>query len=94
VNNADTFIPDTPDTAHPRSLSQHIDVGHFLLSRCRHKVPVCLPHVALPPTCRQIWNTAGQEHFCAVTSAYYRGAFGALFVYDISRLSTFDIIGR
>ncbi|XP_041001100.1 ras-related protein RABA5c-like [Juglans microcarpa x Juglans regia] len=42
----------------------------------------------------QIWDTAGQERFRAVTSAYYRGAVGALVVYDISRRSTFDSIAR
>lgn len=42
----------------------------------------------------QIWDTAGQERFRAVTSAYYRGAVGALVVYDISRRSTFDSVGR
>ncbi|XP_021749101.1 ras-related protein RABA5d-like [Chenopodium quinoa] len=42
----------------------------------------------------QIWDTAGQERFRAVTSAYYRGAVGALLVYDISRRTTFDSIGR
>ncbi|XP_074292788.1 ras-related protein RABA5a-like [Silene latifolia] len=42
----------------------------------------------------QIWDTAGQERFRAVTSAYYRGAVGALLVYDISSRQTFDSIGR
>lgn len=42
----------------------------------------------------QIWDTAGQERFRAVTSAYYRGAVGALVVYDISRRQTFDNISR
>ncbi|KAK4751051.1 hypothetical protein SAY87_004533 [Trapa incisa] len=42
----------------------------------------------------QIWDTAGQERFRAVTSAYYRGAVGALIVYDISRRSTFDSVRR
>nr|XP_016498984.1 PREDICTED: ras-related protein RABA5a-like [Nicotiana tabacum]XP_016498985.1 PREDICTED: ras-related protein RABA5a-like [Nicotiana tabacum]XP_016498986.1 PREDICTED: ras-related protein RABA5a-like [Nicotiana tabacum]XP_016498987.1 PREDICTED: ras-related protein RABA5a-like [Nicotiana tabacum] len=42
----------------------------------------------------QIWDTAGQERFRAVTSAYYRGAVGALLVYDISRRQTFDNISR
>ncbi|GLU09558.1 hypothetical protein SLE2022_333430 [Rubroshorea leprosula] len=42
----------------------------------------------------QIWDTAGQERFRAVTSAYYRGAFGALLVYDISRRTTFDSVSR
>ncbi|PKA64541.1 Ras-related protein RABA5a [Apostasia shenzhenica] len=42
----------------------------------------------------QIWDTAGQERFKAITSAYYRGAVGALLVYDITRRQTFDSIGR
>ncbi|KAL8172240.1 hypothetical protein V2J09_024044 [Rumex salicifolius] len=42
----------------------------------------------------QIWDTAGQERFRAVTSAYYRGAVGALVVYDISRSSTFESVSR
>ncbi|KAK1411103.1 hypothetical protein QVD17_37647 [Tagetes erecta] len=42
----------------------------------------------------QIWDTAGQERFRAVTSAYYRGAVGALVVYDITRTTTFDSVER
>ncbi|XP_048140230.1 ras-related protein Rab2BV-like [Rhodamnia argentea] len=42
----------------------------------------------------QIWDTAGQERSRAVTSAYYRGAVGALLVYDITRRETFDNIQR
>ncbi|XP_047318621.1 ras-related protein RABA5a-like [Impatiens glandulifera] len=42
----------------------------------------------------QIWDTAGQERFRAITSAYYRGAVGALVVYDISKRQTFDSVGR
>ncbi|KAL7244184.1 hypothetical protein ACSBR1_016423 [Camellia fascicularis] len=39
-------------------------------------------------------DTAGQERFRAVTSAYYRGVIGALVVYDITRRTTFDSIKR
>ncbi|KAL8496214.1 hypothetical protein ACS0TY_020071 [Phlomoides rotata] len=42
----------------------------------------------------QVWDTAGQERFRAVTSAYYRGAVGALIVYDITRKTTFESIKR
>lgn len=42
----------------------------------------------------QIWDTSGQERYRAVTSVYYRGAVGALLVYDISRRSSFDNISQ
>ncbi|KAI8391645.1 ras family-domain-containing protein [Radiomyces spectabilis] len=40
----------------------------------------------------QIWDTAGQESFRSITQSYYRGAAGALLVYDISRRETFEHI--
>ncbi|KAJ3432099.1 rab2a [Anaeramoeba flamelloides] len=38
----------------------------------------------------QIWDTAGQEKFRAVTRSYYRGASCVLLVYDTSRRSTLN----
>ena len=42
----------------------------------------------------QIWDTAGQERYRAITSAYYRGAVGALLVYDVTRQSTYESVRR
>jgi Ras-related protein Rab-11B len=42
----------------------------------------------------QIWDTAGQERYRAITSAYYRGAVGALLVYDISKRITYENVPR
>ncbi|CAB4273173.1 unnamed protein product [Prunus armeniaca] len=42
----------------------------------------------------QIWDTAGQERYRAITSAYYRGAVGALLVYDVTRGATFENVAR
>ena len=42
----------------------------------------------------QIWDTAGQERYRAITSAYYRGAIGALLLYDISASLTFNSLQR
>ncbi|NXM88466.1 RB11A protein, partial [Oenanthe oenanthe] len=42
----------------------------------------------------QIWDTAGQERYRAITSAYYRGAVGALLVYDIAKSLTYESAER
>lgn len=42
----------------------------------------------------QIWDTAGQERYRAITSAYYRGAVGALLVYDIAKHATYENVER
>ncbi|WOL11910.1 hypothetical protein Cni_G20674 [Canna indica] len=42
----------------------------------------------------QIWDTAGQERYRAITSAYYRGALGAILVYDVTKPITFENISR
>ncbi|ESO09081.1 hypothetical protein HELRODRAFT_154551 [Helobdella robusta] len=42
----------------------------------------------------QIWDTAGQERYRAITSAYYRGALGALLVYDITKHLTYENVER
>ncbi|KAI3786703.1 hypothetical protein L1987_40594 [Smallanthus sonchifolius] len=42
----------------------------------------------------QIWDTAGQERYRAITSAYYRGALGALLVYDVTKPTTFENVKR
>ena len=42
----------------------------------------------------QIWDTAGQERYRAITNAYYRGAVGALLVYDIAKHLTYENVER
>lgn len=38
----------------------------------------------------QLWDTAGQERFRSIVRGYYRGAAGALLVYDVTLRETFD----
>lgn len=40
----------------------------------------------------QIWDTAGQERFRSVTRSYYRGAAGALLVYDTTSRDSFNAL--
>ncbi|ROL45055.1 Ras-related protein Rab-25 [Anabarilius grahami] len=42
----------------------------------------------------QIWDTAGLERYRAITSAYYRGAVGALLVYDVTKHLTYENVER
>lgn len=42
----------------------------------------------------QIWDTAGQERYKAITNAYFKGSKGALLVFDITQMSSFDSIDR
>lgn len=42
----------------------------------------------------QLWDTAGQERFRSVTRSYYRGAAGAILVYDITNRSSFTNLFR
>ena len=42
----------------------------------------------------QIWDTAGQEKYNTLTSSYYKGAKGALVVYDVTQKATFDQVER
>jgi Ras-related protein Rab-2A len=37
----------------------------------------------------QIWDTAGQESFRAITRSFYRNAHGVILMYDITRLESF-----
>ena len=38
----------------------------------------------------QLWDTAGQERFRSITSSYFRGAQGAILVYDVTNPDSFQ----
>ena len=38
----------------------------------------------------QIWDTAGQDRFRAITKNYYKGAHGIILLYDVTNQKTFD----
>lgn len=41
-----------------------------------------------------LWDTAGQERFKSITSAYYKGAKGAMIVYDITNKESFSHLDK
>ena len=41
-----------------------------------------------------IWDTAGQERYHALNVSYYRDAKGALIVYDITDVGSFDKVKK
>lgn len=41
-----------------------------------------------------LWDTAGQERYKSVTAAYYKGAKGAMIVYDVTRPETFNNVDK
>ena len=38
----------------------------------------------------QIWDTAGQDRFRAITKNYYKGANGIILLYDVTNLQTYE----
>ena len=42
----------------------------------------------------QIWDTAGQESFKSITRSYFRGAIGALVVFDVTNRQSFVNVGN
>ena len=42
----------------------------------------------------ELWDTAGQERYKAITAAYYKGAKGALIVYDVTNKISYDNVNK
>ncbi len=42
----------------------------------------------------QLWDTAGQERYKSITAAYFKGAKGAMIVYDITKEETFESVEK
>jgi small GTP-binding protein len=75
------FMYDTFDLNQPNS------VGAYFLTH-KYSLPGSSGCVDL-----QIWDTVGQERFKSVGSTYYRGADGALAVFDATNHESFGTIG-
>lgn len=85
------------------SLSPIRSLAHSLNHSLCVRAYVCVPLFACLRACACIifqlcaWYacySAGQERYRAITSAYYRGAVGALLVYDIAKHLTYENVER
>ncbi|KAF2707269.1 ras-domain-containing protein, partial [Pleomassaria siparia CBS 279.74] len=51
-------------------------------------------HIGIPPRRKriklQLWDTAGTERFRSVSRSYYRGAAGAILIYDVASWRSFE----
>lgn len=45
-----------------------------------------------PPDCVLPQDTAGQERYRTITTAYYRGAMGFILMYDITNEESFNAV--
>lgn len=95
---ADTLQLPTPVFGHSLSLSSSLNHSNefSLESKSTIGVEFATRSIAVDSKTvkAQIWDTAGQERYRAITSAYYRGAVGALLVYDISKHSSYVNVSR
>ena len=58
---------------------------------CQHRI---LHLEGYPTTKIILWDTAGTEQFRSMALSYFRGAIGAILVYDITRHETFEKIAE
>lgn len=75
-------IPSCVITGAERTVAEHRESRENSIS----------PRVSLIPFILVSRDTAGQERFRTITTAYYRGAMGIMLVYDITNEKSFDNI--
>ncbi|KAG6336665.1 hypothetical protein ID866_2412 [Astraeus odoratus] len=73
--------------------------GGFLSKPCqiipiRWSLDFLMKYIIIGAFCAALWDTAGQERFRSVTRSYYRGAAGAILVYDITNRESFTNLSR
>ncbi|KAL5115816.1 hypothetical protein ACEQ8H_006311 [Pleosporales sp. CAS-2024a] len=72
------IVPVGPPASHALPIHQHSSSASAAAKQQPQK------HMKL-----SLWDTAGQETYKSITRSYFRGASGALLVFDISRKNTF-----
>ncbi|CAJ0633119.1 14505_t:CDS:2 [Entrophospora sp. SA101] len=78
----DTFLPHDEVSA---TIGVDFKVHEMVVDRKKYKLTIWVLVLL-----KYYEDTAGQERFRTLTSSYYRGAQGVIFVYDVSIRETFD----
>uniref|UniRef100_A0A4W5QNU5 small monomeric GTPase n=1 Tax=Hucho hucho TaxID=62062 RepID=A0A4W5QNU5_9TELE len=81
------LVPLLLPSSTPISMSLHTPIHLSVQDGCLRAGCVVILICDVSCTSR---DTAGQERFNSITSAYYRGAKGIVLVYDITKQETFD----
>lgn len=97
----DNHQPDDSDKR-PSSSHSHTDDTQLNGNDTTGPGPSGLPAPPQKPTTPAVqkhlklslWDTAGQETYKSITRSYFRGASGALLVFDITRRSTFTSLNQ
>ncbi|KAK5172608.1 uncharacterized protein LTR77_002728 [Saxophila tyrrhenica] len=83
----------------PASLEYNINNPHTPAPSASNKSKTKSPNDRTAPQDAQqkhmklsLWDTAGQETYKSITRSYFRGASGALLVFDITRRNTFNSV--
>ena len=80
------FTIPNQDSSDPTQLQHRHTIGVEFASKSvrigKHKVKL------------QMWDTAGSERFRSVTKSYYRGAAGALLVFDLTDRRSFETVSQ
>jgi len=53
-----------------------------------------LPNIEGEKVVLQLWDIAGQERFGSMTDIYYKNALGAIIVFDITNITTFEAVSK
>ncbi|KAI9831247.1 MAG: hypothetical protein M1819_005175 [Sarea resinae] len=95
INSPSTETTTNPSSSTPPDQSTDADpASPPSQASTKAKAKAAAPAPSKPPKQKymklSLWDTAGQEAYNSITRSYFRGASGALLVYDITRRSTFE----
>lgn len=63
------------------------------MGMCPAFINTCISNVLVTQFCLYLYqDTAGQERYRTITTAYYRGAMGFILMYDVTNEESFNAV--